>query len=494
MLALTVAVLGAACSEAATIPTVTLAPPTTEPPPEATTTTSTTVPSVRPEAVLVGTDDNLGAMVGAAPAGTAFLLSPGTHRMHSIVPKDGMTFTGETGAVMNGAILLEDFLADESGWRHEGLEMSVMSRGNCISGYQGCTLSQDLFIDDVMLWQVTDLADLAPGRWLWSGDTIYLADDPAGRRVELSMLENAFVGAADDVTIADLKIEKYATPAQWGTVQAQAEGDNGERGRNWVIRNVEVVGSHGVGIRTGDGTIVSGVHVHHNGQMGIAVSGGTDVVIEDSEIAHNNIAGFEWGWEGGGLKATRTEGLVVRNNHSHNNNGPGLWTDIDAQSTLYEGNLVTDNAAAGIFHEISGAATIRNNTVLGNGFGKPEWLWGAGILVAASADVEVHGNLVRNNADGIAGIQQERGDGPAGPYLLQNVRVHENTIEMAEGQTGVVDDTGSGSVFTDRGIVFSGNTYVGVEGRRFAWNGRSLDRNGWLATGQDADAQWVAGS
>ena len=277
-------------------------------------------------------------------------------------------------------------------------------------------------------------------------------------------------------------------------MQAQTAGDNGERGRNWVIRNVEVVGSHGAGIRTGDATVLSNVYVHHNGQMGIAVSGGTDVTVEDSEIAFNNIAGFEWGWEGGGLKATRTDGLVVRNNYSHDNNGPGLWTDIDAENTLYEGNLVVDNTAAGIFHEISGSATIRNNTVTGNGFGKPEWLWGAGILIAASADVEVYGNVVRGNADGIAGIQQERGNGPAGPHLLRNVQVYGNIIEMSEGQTGVVDDTGSGGVFTDRGIEFSGNTYVALEGRRFAWNGRSLDREGWLAAGQDADAEWVAGS
>ena len=244
-------VVAGSCSDAAPPPIVTLAPTTTTGAVSVTTSTTSEPPTIEPETIRVGTGDDLPAMVESAPPGTAFVLVRGIHRMHSVVPKDGMTFTGEDGAVMSGAIRLESFAQDESAWRHDGLEMSVMSRGTCISGYEGCTLSQDLFIDDVMMWQVTDRADLGPGRWFWSGNTIYIADDPSGRRVELSMLENAFIGAADDVTIADLKIEKYATPAQWGAVQAQTAGDNGERGRNWVIRNVEVVGSHGAGIRTG---------------------------------------------------------------------------------------------------------------------------------------------------------------------------------------------------------------------------------------------------
>jgi parallel beta-helix repeat protein len=224
--------------------------------------------------------------------------------------------------------------------------------------------------------------------------------------------------------------------------------------------------------------------------MGVTVPGGTGVVLEDSEFAFNNIAGFDWGWEAGGLKATETRDLVVRNNHAHDNEGPGLWTDIDTVDTLFAGNLVTDNAGPGIFHEISGAATIRDNTVERNGFGKSEWLWGAGILVAASSDVEVYGNAVLDNADGIAGIQQERGDGPFGPRILANVSVYDNTIRMQGGQTGVVEDNGSDFVFADGNIDFRNNIYLDVSGRRYAWDGRALDRGGWLGVGQGEGSVW----
>jgi hypothetical protein len=42
------------------------------------------------------------AAVNASPAGTAFLIRRGVHRRQSVRPKDGMTFIGEAGAVLDG--------------------------------------------------------------------------------------------------------------------------------------------------------------------------------------------------------------------------------------------------------------------------------------------------------------------------------------------------------------------------------------------------------
>lgn len=504
---MTVGLVAVACSGSASpVPDVAFAPSTI---PEKATTTVTVGDAPLPhpvvttstietpdtfelpeEAVVVKPGDDLANLVAGADEGSVFVLERGVHRMQAVVPKDGMAFFGIEGAVMSGARILDGFVADGDLWRSDGITMSGGVHGQCIDGYDGCGFDQDLFMDDVMLWQVTEVADLESGRWAWDGTSIYVADDPTIRRVELSVTPYAFVGAADDVSISGLKIEKYATPAQEGAVQAQEPSD-GVRGARWLIEDVEVTGAHGVGVRTGDFTIVRNSYLHHNGQMGITVSGGTDVLIEENEIAFNNVAGFAWGWEAGGGKFTESVGLVVRANHSHDNGGPGLWTDIDARDTVYEDNLVTDNEGPGIFHEISYAAVIRGNIVTGNGFGKPEWLWGAGILIAASSDVEIIDNDVVGNADGIAGIQQERGAGPFGRYLLQNVKVTGNTISMEEGETGVVEDTGADGVFTDRDISFGGNTYKDVTGRRFAWDGRVLDRRGWLAIGQGAGSVWL---
>jgi hypothetical protein len=493
-------VLGAACSPSGQEPIqpVTL-PPTTAPqttvvtdPVE--TTSYDDAPSDPAEAedetiIRIQPGTNASEIVQEAPAGSTFEFAPGVHRRFAVKPRDGTTFIGLEGAILSGAAVLSDPTAIAGGWRYDGYEFTGVDHGKCIKGYDGCGLSQDLFIDDVMIWQVTDRADLEPGTWYWEGTSIYIADDPTNRRVELSIDKRAFVGDSDNVTIKNIVIEKYATPAQSGAVQSTAPG-GGDRGNGWLIEDVEVRGAHGAGIRAGDDTIVRRVYLHHNGQLGIMVSRGINVLIEDSELAFNNIAGFRWSWEGGGAKFTRTKGLTVRRTYSHDNTGPGLWTDIDAIDTLYDSNRIADNTGPGIFHEISYAATIRDNVVEGNGFGFSKWLWGAGILVAASPDVEVFGNEVRRNANGIAGIQQNRGTGEYGPHLLSALYVHDNTIELADGGMGLVTDTGDKSVFTDRGNVFDRNIYEGDAGRAYSWRGKILDRYEWVAAGQDVNGTW----
>ena len=56
-----------------------------------------------------------------------------------------------------------------------------------------------------------------------------------------------------------------------------------------------------------------------------------------------------------------SDGVVMRGNHVFDNVGPGLWCDIGCRNVLYENNLVERNHDAGIFHEISFNAVIRNN-------------------------------------------------------------------------------------------------------------------------------------
>jgi hypothetical protein len=467
-------------------------PPTTSPfqnPDSSSVESTTTSVPAEPQVIVISPDDDASSIVDDAPEGSTFEFLPGIHRRFSVAPRNGTTFIGQEGAVLSGAALLTDAVETEGGWRFDGFEFTGVNHGKCIDEYEGCGLSQDLFFDDVMMWQVTDAADLAVGTWYWEGSSIYVFDDPQNRRVELSIDEYAFRRDSSDVTIRDLLIEKYATPAQSGAVQAQEPG-NGARGIGWLVEDVEIRGAHGAGIRTGDETIVRRVYSHHNGQMGISVSGGTNVLVEDSEFAFNNIAGFRWAWEAGGSKFTRTDGLVIRENYAHDNIGPGLWTDIDNVNTLYESNRVIDNTGPGIFHEISYSAVIRDNHVEGNGFDFSSWLWGAGILIAASSDVEVVGNTVIDNANGIAGIQQDRGSGDLGEYLLARLNVHNNTIDIGDGQMGVVEDVGDPSVFTDRNNRFDYNTYVSGVARSYRWDGGQMSRGGWIDAGQDVNGTW----
>jgi parallel beta-helix repeat protein len=298
--------------------------------------------------------------------------------------------------------------------------------------------------------------------------------------------EFAFGGnGADNVTIRGLVIEKYAAPQQTGTVQNIA----GSQG--WTVENNEIRYNNGMGVKSSTGWKVLNNYVHHNEQLGLS-GGGSNVLIEGNEIAFNNyLKTVNPSWAGGGTKWVKTTNLVVRNNYSHDNYGPGLWTDGENVNTLYENNRVIDNNHSGIKHEVSCSAVIRNNTAIGNGFGVDGWLDGAGILVNTSPDVEVYGNVVRNNNDGIGGIHAKR-DNVNGPCKreLRNFWVHDNIIEMKVGHTGVVTNL-DGAVFTSMNNRFDRNTYtLGSGDNYYRWAGPARTTAEWKAYGQDPNGTW----
>jgi parallel beta-helix repeat protein len=436
-----------------------------------------------PGTVAVFPGQSIQAAVDAAPPGTSFLIKAGIHRLQRVTPKDGNRFTGEAGTVLSGARVMTGFVRQGSVWVVGGQAQQGKAHGECLAAYPRCDHPEELFVDDARMRHVESAAAVGPGTWFFDyvADRIHLGTDPTGRRVETSVTDVAFTGRASGVTITGLTIEKYASAAQSGAIE-------GEDGPGWTVEGNVIRWNNGAGVSLGPSTRVLNNHVLANGQLGV---GGGDnhagIVIEGNEIAYNNEAGFDPAWEAGGAKFWATTNLVVRGNTVHHNHGPGLWTDNDNVGTLYESNLVEDNHWAGIFHEISYAAVIRNNTVRRNGFLDPRgWYWRAGILIVDSPSVEIYENTVEDNAHAIVGIQLNRGTGALGPYLITNLWVRDNIIRMQEGQTGLVTDTGDQSIFTSRNNHFDRNMYyLGPSARYFTWLNRTRTEAEWRSYGQD---------
>lgn len=418
--------------------------------------------------------DAVGSVVAAQPAGTSFVFRPGLYRLATITASKGDTFRGDPGAILSGARVLEDFEPQGELWTIGRMTSQIRAHGSCAAflgqRYTGCQHAEQLFIDGQVLWQVTDPAQLTTGRWYFDYDAnrIYVADDPGGRLVELSVTGIGLRGPARNVTVSGLVFEKYANRAQAGVIDA------GDASVGWLIEDVEVRYSHGTGLRTHTEMVVRDSFFHHNGQNGIGGKGDR-VLIEGNEISYNGISGFDPFWESGGTKWVVTDGLVVRDNHVHHNSGRGLWTDIYNVNTLIEGNLVEDNGQSGIVHEISYRATIRNNIVRNNGLDFDVWLWGAQILVQNSPDTTVIGNTVTvaaNGGDGIGVINQNRGSGPLGAHVSENATVTGNDVTYlgSAGQSGVADDTaGRPACQSAAGNTFDGNTYHVTDPQEDRW-------------------------
>lgn len=349
--------------------------------------------------------ESLRATVNRAPAGAVFVIKAGVHRRQSVVPKDGMQFLGEPGAVLDGE-------------------------------------------------------NVTPHAF------------------------ETLRAAPRDVVIRGLVIERYAPPSQRGAIQ----GDNGV---NWVIEDNEIRNNANTGVRIGKQTLLRNNHIHHNDVVGVSGYRADDAIVEANEIAHNSArraAESGAGGEASGMKFVATYRLTLRANRVHDNHAKGIWTDHALPGILIEGNTLTDNGGPGIWHEASYDAVIRHNVVERNGLPtRPRWLESAGIQVTSARDVEIYGNTVRDNANGI-GVMQAAGyaAGPHGPKVVENLHVHDNTVHMSRGRTGLAQNLGDRAYYTSKNNRFSGNSYFLGSNRTYClFDERNLTEAGWQAAGND---------
>jgi hypothetical protein len=452
-----------------------------------------------PGAIAVRPGELVQTAVDRASDGATFCLKNGVHRIQAIRPKPGQSFHGEGQTVLNGSRVLTTFSREGRYWVAREQEPRGRKHGLCMKEAPACNLPEGLFIDDKPLVQVLSKKGVEPGRFYFDrvGARMYFADDPTGRKVEATVAVFAFESGASNVLIRNVTIEKYASVAQRGAIQAQ-------EAVGWAIENCEVRLNSGGGIAAGNGSRVRGCNIHHNGQIGIT-GAGRDILVEGNRVWANNIRGFDHGWEAGGVKIALGDNVVFRGNHIHDNLGPGLWCDGDCRNVLYESNVVERNHGAGIFHEISFNAVIRHNIVRHNGIAEGEWFWGSDILIAASQDVEVYGNTltVSPGKCGIMLIDQGRDDhaqGHSGPmYKTRNNKVHDNQMTFegaacAGGASDVEPGHENFSIIADGNNVFDGNVYrvPRTSGPvRFEWGHATFDWDGLRGKGVEPNGQLV---
>ena len=275
-------------------------------------------------------------------------------------------------------------------------------------------------------------------------------------------LSSAFSGGASNVTLDSITVQEYESARQGAAIQPES------RASDWVVRNVSAVHNSWAGLLVADGMRILGGHYNDNGQLGIGGNEATGIVLDglDSdpttldgpELARNHALHVSCEVESGGMKWDVGQ-VTIRNAYVHDNDCKGLWGDINAHDALIEDNLIEGNRAEGIIYEISRDATIRNNRIYRNGIGSSGWYWGGGITVASSSNVEVYGNRLSGNFNGITGSQQDRQDSTPPDHLLTGYHVHDNIV-CATGDggypTGVAADNGANLATQD--IRFTNNT------------------------------------
>jgi parallel beta-helix repeat protein len=260
-----------------------------------------------------------------------------------------------------------------------------------------------------------------------------------------------------------------ANPAQNGAL-------NNDGHSRWTISRNALTDAHGplLSVHGGAGHVVQENVFSRSGQLGVHGTDAVDVLVQGNVIRDNNLAGFDPAWEAGGLKMTTMTRLTLTNNEVSNNDGWGLWCDIDCRDTTIAGNRVHHNSRIGISYEISRRGTITNNVVWENGHEVTGWGRGAGIICQNCTATTIADNLVAWCPDGISVTEQDReiiGQ-------VEQVVVRNNTIVSADGATALnwLTDLPQSPLFRPRSRnEGAGNRYWFADGEgnahRFAWDG-----------------------
>lgn len=400
-------------------------------------------------AVTPGTD--LRAIMLANDAGTTYFLTPGVHRLDREldVIEDGDRLIGAGPSTRISGAGAFEWSFDEGarlfyidGQGQEDVGISEQERElRCRLDAPECYRADQVFVDGTGLRQASSREQLTDGVadneefWFdYGADRIWFARAPS-KAVEATSfwpLIGVQQSGQPRYAVEDLVIERtsgsYAAPSLF------------------AFRNARYTRVHfrqlGEAVHVGRGSRVTRSILESNGLYGVTSIddelNGTSpedgpLIFERNNIYANNTKNWNDTWGAGGSKFVGTANARIRLNWFHDNNGPGIWCDIDCRDVTIDRNVTENNggagsspAASGIFYEISFGGRITSNYVAGN--------TEHGIQISNSTDTTVTGNTVVDNAQGGIHLRQYCRSEPR--WQLKDVRITGNDVTTGGGHVG----------------------------------------------------------
>ena len=188
------------------------------------------------------------------------------------------------------------------------------------------------------------------------------------------------------------------------------------------------------------------------------------------------------------MKIGYSDNVTIRGSLITDGPNKGIWFDHMNRGVVIDGDTIRRQGQSAIWHEVGYDARILRNTVTTCGTSGFGWIEGAGINVTNSPNVEIANNTVATAPTGV-GIMQAAGyvNGPYGANNVVNLNVHDNTISMTTGRTGIVQNVGSSAVFTSWNNRFTNNHYTLSPAAPFAWADGNRTEAQWKGYGQDVN-------
>jgi hypothetical protein len=424
-----------------------------------------------------GSDSNTGLSTGGAfksiskaatiaAAGDVVLIAPGTYRETVELIKSGTADKPITFKAMQPGTVIIDGADPMSGWTREGTGSLYTSAWDKDFFYDGTRryrgdgteahmYAEQFFFRGQPLTQVLSKDKLTANTFYvnWDTNTVTVnlnGANPNQETVYGSTRQRLFLAKPNTsygkfITVEGITFQHSATFAQQSAVRT-ADG--------WRVIDckVEYVEGQGLGVYGVD-VLVLGTQVSYSGQLGFGGQAKSSLLMNNISD-HNNASMWDAGWESGGGKFTRTDGLYVLNHETFANNGISFWLDIsNLNYTVDNGNFhdnvgVVQNGAytgIGVMFEInSGDGVIENSRFYNN--------TGAGLVLAESPHVTIQNNTfdgdalelrdmtgrpfqltdatIRNNKFRNTGIRTTNGVWGAGSVATKRIAIYNNTYDM----------------------------------------------------------------
>ena len=162
-------------------------------------------------------------------------------------------------------------------------------------------------------------------------------------------------------------------------------------------------GKSGLRYDGGNGSVLRGNNIHHL-YFGFYSSGVGGMVIENNHIHNNGHYGFD--------PHTGTHHMIFRNNIVHDNGGIGVICSLDCHHITIENNKIYNNVKRGIMFSRNMSDSIARNNIISNEENA--------ITISESHNNKIYNNTISNSEGGID-IDKES----------INNAIHDNTIIVA---------------------------------------------------------------
>lgn len=264
---------------------------------------------------------------------------------------------------------------------------------------------QMVFVNGIPLRQQASVASLRTSsfHYDWAKRRLYLAANPAGKRIEVARRPVALVlGGGRNYRIRGIGFHQYASN-QFHNATTASLYIGGSRA---LVENSVFARNAGGALslsKPRPGSLVRRSVFADNGYTALGANGGAPngsrngLVVDGNVLVRNNAESFgdrcTVSCGQAGAKFAHMIGLRISRNLVSDTRGrsAGLWCDLDCRDVQYVYNTVVNNGGSGIFHEVSDTGIIAGNLLRRNAYG----------VRVASANTKVYNNTLVDNVQGI---------------------------------------------------------------------------------------------